>query len=214
MNDLNSIKSYLHYAKAGGKDLDSTVGRGLFYEFVAFDFLQRHLNVKNLQQLGGANDKGVDLSGKWDLSLFPRGSDIPKQRVKSKLITPFLGRKDASVSLRVQCKNYKKNIDPKVIREIVGTHSSLPTAQKNKIIFMVFAPRKMSTQAITLFMDADVPLVYIQMDPLKLAPDGDPYELSHYMKPKTFASLQNHYAGALLAGVDWETSSKESLGRS
>lgn len=81
----------------------STTARGTAYELTTLRFLSSPPLSLSLLRVGGANDKGVDLRGWWDVP--PR---LPDQKEAKRW------------SVVVQCKAEKEKLGPSVIRDLEG----------------------------------------------------------------------------------------------
>lgn len=88
-----SLTSFIDHASASNLDTASTVYKGTLYEYTVLESLQSH--AFKLYRTGGADDKGIDLRGTWQLP----GNHL---------------------DVVVQCKNEAKKIGPKYIRELGG----------------------------------------------------------------------------------------------
>ncbi|KAI8593655.1 hypothetical protein BDZ88DRAFT_96476 [Geranomyces variabilis] len=79
----------------------STVARGTAFELLTLRTLRRH--GLNLRQVGGADDRGIDVRGQWDFC-------------------PTLQPVAPSLPAIVQCKDYETaRAGPALIRELEGT---------------------------------------------------------------------------------------------
>jgi hypothetical protein len=95
----------------------SPTALGTAYELATLAFLSRPpLSLSGLLRVGGANDRGVDLRGWWDMPV-----------VRDDEMRGTLGRKRDSLkrskkrwSVVVQCKAEAKKLGPGVVRELEG----------------------------------------------------------------------------------------------
>ncbi|KTW30236.1 hypothetical protein T552_00714 [Pneumocystis carinii B80] len=94
------LKTFFKYAKRVSLEPKSAYYKGVFYEYIVQDTLRKY-NME-LWRVGGRNDEGIDLRGYWYY-----------EREKKKYKLPVI----------VQCKNEKKKIGSRYIREMNGVLS-------------------------------------------------------------------------------------------
>ncbi|KAJ3152639.1 hypothetical protein HDU89_001332 [Geranomyces variabilis] len=94
------VNSSIHQSQTSSAPT-SPVARGTAFELLTLRMLRRH--GLNLRRVGGADDRGIDLRGQWDLCPTPRQ------------VVP-------SLPAIVQCKDYETDrAGPALIRELEGT---------------------------------------------------------------------------------------------
>ncbi|EMR10829.1 hypothetical protein PNEG_00975 [Pneumocystis murina B123] len=94
------LKTFFKYAQRTSLKPKSAYYKGVFYEYIVQNTLKKY-NM-DLWRVGGRNDQGIDLRGYWYY-----------EREKTKYKLPVI----------IQCKNEKKKIGSKYIREMNGVLS-------------------------------------------------------------------------------------------
>ncbi|GAA5912054.1 Rrg7p [Sporobolomyces salmoneus] len=89
----------------------STTQLGTAYELLALELLSAHPYYMELIRVGGANDKGIDLRGRWETSLTNLSSSERKNRSRSG---------SGLFDVIVQCKAERSPLRPSVLREFEG----------------------------------------------------------------------------------------------
>lgn len=102
--------------------------KGTLYELYVKSFLEQKLNCQDLVKYGGSYDNGVDIIGRWNL--LPYYDEQEVKSVGSMSILRYSQESTYNISkspislsdvqILVQCKNFKKKPDAKIIRELSG----------------------------------------------------------------------------------------------
>lgn len=114
----NSLSSFLAYAARTGLAKDSTVYKGLHYEYTVLSALRR-VGFR-LERVGERGDRGVDLRGRW---LLP-GHGVKQGRLSREGAGELHGLK-----VLLQCKGFNSKgskTSPALIRELEGTFGAAP----------------------------------------------------------------------------------------
>eukprot|EP00924_Labyrinthula_sp_SR-Ha-C_P003249 snap_masked-scaffold_15-processed-gene-3.10-mRNA-1 protein AED:1.00 eAED:1.00 QI:0/-1/0/0/-1/1/1/0/197 len=111
---------------------------GVGFELLTLDFLQRQF-MMTLEHVGGPNDNGIDLKGRWSLL------------------------KENPVVI-VQCKHRvsHKSVGSKLIRELEGTLALI--SNNKKLIGIVANSTRYSAQAIKTFKKSSKPMLLFNFD--------------------------------------------------
>lgn len=177
----------------------TTVHKGTLYELTVERELRRKLLMQELEVVGGANDGGVDLTGKWPLGSIYRNCinksvitepklPLKGSRINGKLIKPLINRLQTdpeesrlTIDAVVQCKAFTSKISPKEIRELAGTFLSLyPTKQKSDSLGLAImcSPHLLTTSSIKLIDQLNIPFIYLRIETLQPT-DSEEYDLSN-----------------------------------
>ncbi|GAA5948404.1 hypothetical protein JCM3765_001408 [Sporobolomyces pararoseus] len=149
----------------------STSHLGTAFELVTLDLLSTHPYYMNLIRVGGANDKGVDLRGRWNLS-----------NLTSPLTLPSLGspstRNSRSLDVIVQCKAERTSLRPSVLREFEGVlqnQSHQNSTTKPLPLGILVSLNGFSTQTINRSVESRWPLslVHLRVERERLRLDGN-----------------------------------------
>ncbi|KAG4304676.1 hypothetical protein PORY_002069 [Pneumocystis oryctolagi] len=97
----SNLKTFFKYAQNLSLNPESSYYKGIFYEYIVQKTLRKY-NM-DLWRSGGTNDCGIDLRGKWYYEI---------------------GQIKYQCPIIVQCKNQKKKIGPKCVRELEGVLSN------------------------------------------------------------------------------------------
>lgn len=172
--------------------------------------LQDKLAMTKLTNTGGANDKGVDIKGSWQVSkiyntmnpiLQLDSIDIPKRcTANGAVLKPFrhkIGTQD-QLKVLVQCKAFNRSkVAPREFRELVGTFVSLvPSAQRNKTVTIMCSPHLLTREGLTLINSIRMPLIYLRVEMLQ--PDGTGYNVLNSGRLLNY--YENDYAVQFLQG--------------
>lgn len=200
MKRFHSVQSYISQAAINGTSPTSTVFLGTLYEFTVKEQLERRFGM-SLDHVGGANDGGRDLAGRWDISPMRQGGEPIPIRVGGKLIKPMLLRKSPIMDVFVQCKCFNTKIAAKELRELCGVlNASVRAQDKFRTLGVMCAPSTPTAQARTLMDQSMVPLVFCQVMEQRCLGD-DPYDVRNYEGSTILGQYLNPLAIALLQGV-------------
>lgn len=219
LKHVQSCQEYLDYCHHKGTPFTSTVFKGTLYELTAKALLEKSLNFFGLVRSGGANDNGLDLYGRWDLSQFKEMKSKPPKKVLSTslllLCKPFSTRKSAldllqDVVVLVQCKNHRSKIKAATVRELAGIrefHINMSSKIDRRRTFMVLvSPLPMTKQAQIQMDTSDVPMLHAQVMPLEPPVDVGPgdYRLETWEGGVLGPIYLNFTARTLLLGLTVE----------
>ncbi|CAK3811514.1 unnamed protein product [Lecanosticta acicola] len=138
----HDLESYLRFAKASGKNLESRLHKGTVYEYT----VQKELRTYgfSLQHRGRTKDLGIDLIGSWKLPSAP-----------------------GQLQVVIQCKAGKNTSAH--IRELEGTALNAPYSHrvKNKLALLISAT-KATTGVLEAMQRSQLPMAfaYISRDGL------------------------------------------------
>jgi len=118
----DSLPTFLKHAQQTSLCEKSSVYIGTHYEYLALSQLTPY--GFELQRVGGAGDKGIDLLGKWQPPcLAPSRQKIENEKTKED--------EKMEISVVVQCKA-EKNVRPAQVRELEGVVSSRNAARTDR----------------------------------------------------------------------------------
>lgn len=133
------IPSFLRHANLTSLNPTTTVFTGTLYEYTVLAALTRCLPGISLTRVGGRDDAGVDLLGRWELPRIPRRIPLTTTTIPSNnnnsdnndadTETPEEGEeKKETIPLTIQCKNVQQKSwkGPQYIRELEGALASRP----------------------------------------------------------------------------------------
>ncbi|PVH17678.1 uncharacterized protein CXQ87_000571 [Candidozyma duobushaemuli] len=221
VRDIQTSKDYLEYVRINDKDVTTTIFRGTLYELYAKEFLEKRLNCYDMTRVGGAGDNGVDVFGKWNLNTYWKAlSDVQKLKKypRTSILTASKQYNDAidseatriidlesSIQVFVQCKNYKKRIQPATIREIAGVYDfhAKTALDRMKSFFFLLSPFPLTKQAHRQFDTSPVPLLHLKIpsSPVEYV-DEDDESVDSFGEPAPI--YINQKARKLLRGLEAE----------
>lgn len=184
------------------------------YEYSCLSFLKNNLNCKNMVRIGGANDKGLDLVGKWNLKpYYDALTNIPKTFPLTTLVSKSVehSKKGAlslenNVNILVQCKHYSKKIKPNLVRELSGTYSfhvSSRNSSKNNILFLM-ALTSFTDEALKAFDTFSFPAVFLRVQPMVNNDLNTIFNIDSWDRGCLQSFHMNHKARSLLKGLNLE----------
>ncbi|QLL34743.1 hypothetical protein HG536_0H01180 [Torulaspora globosa] len=190
---------------------NTTVFQGTLYEHTVMRELQGKLAMTSLQKTGGANDRGVDIRGSWDVAkVFHTMNPILKldqtevpARCKLNGVTfkPFRHKlpRETQLKVLVQCKAFTSSkVAPKEFRELLGTFASLVSGpQRNKTAIMMCSPNMLTKDGLSLINSVPMPLIYLRIEMLRLK--GADYDIADSGRLLNY--YENEYAAQFLQGM-------------
>lgn len=190
---------------------NTTVFQGTLYEHTVMRELQEKLAMTQMQKTGGANDRGVDIRGSWDVSkIFHAMNPILKldqleipARCKFNGVTfkPFRHKlpRETQLKVLIQCKAFTSSkVAPKEFRELLGTFTSLvPSRQRNKTAIMMCSPNMLTKDGLRLINSVAMPLIYLRIEMLRLK--GAQYDIADSGRLLNY--YENEYASQFLQGT-------------
>ncbi|KAJ1544225.1 hypothetical protein HK096_007767, partial [Nowakowskiella sp. JEL0078] len=109
----------------------STTKIGTDFEYLTKKTLERY--GFSLRRVGGAHDKGIDLTGVWKIP-----TNVPSSKTQSPTLETI-----RTIPVIVQCKNHSLTPGPSALREIQGALSEAHTVtsvyHQNSLAFLVSA---------------------------------------------------------------------------
>lgn len=195
---------------------NSTVFQGNLYEYTVMRELSKKLKIDKLKKIGGANDGGVDLIGKWPLKIiFGRmnqtlnleNNEVPiTNKCNGVTVKPLYhiltGKKpkDLSLNVLVQCKGFTSSkVSPKELRELVGTYTSRAKSfsRSKKTVMIMCSPNMLTKEGLNLINSVPIPLMYLRIDMIKQIKNE--YDIDN--SGKLFNYYENYYASLLLQNL-------------
>ncbi|CUM63499.1 uncharacterized protein PRCAT00001075001 [Priceomyces carsonii] len=227
-SSIQNCQEYLDYCKHNSIQLESTNFRGTLYELAAMEILKEQLHCDGLLKVGGANDQGVDIIGKWNLKHFWDQSLLrfPQERslqdiknndsmLKSTIEAgEFLDKNgnrklislEKDINILVQCKNHQSKIRVSTIRELTGTyfnHTRSTDVYKN-YMFLI-SPGTLTKQAHSLMDTIDIPMIHCRLSSLQsISSEEDVYKLENWNGPVLKSIYLNRLSRQLLRGLNLE----------
>ncbi|GAA5994054.1 hypothetical protein JCM5350_004662 [Sporobolomyces pararoseus] len=137
----------------------STSHLGTAFELVTLDLLSTHPYYMNLIRVGGANDKGVDLRGRWGLSNSTARSTVPSLGSPSP-------RSSRSLDVIVQCKAERTSLRPSILREFEGVlqnQSHQNSSTKRLPLGILVSLNGFSAQTINRSVESRWPLSLVHL---------------------------------------------------
>ncbi|AQZ17826.1 RRG7 (YOR305W) [Zygosaccharomyces parabailii] len=207
-------EAILQFIKQNQDISHSSVFKGTLYEHTVMRELNEKLAMKELQKVGGANDRGVDIKGQWPLDIIFRKTvpivhleqnAIPTRctihgtslKPLSKKLQENGGKLDP-IKVLVQCKAFSfSKVSPRELRELLGTFASVvPDTQRKRTIIMMCSPNLLTKEGLSLVNALRVPLIYLRIEMLRQS--GGAYDLCNSGRLLNY--YENDYAAALLQG--------------
>lgn len=190
---------------------NTTVFQGTLYEHTVMRELQEKLAMTSLRKTGGANDRGVDIRGSWDVAkVFHTMNPILKldqtevpARCKFNGVTfkPFRHKlpRETQLKVLIQCKAFTSSkVAPKEFRELLGTFTSLvSSSQRNKTAIMMCSPNMLTKDGLSLINSVAMPLIYLRIEMLRLK--GSQYDIADSGRLLNY--YENEYAAQFLQGM-------------
>lgn len=219
VRDIQTSRDYLEYVRINNKDVTTTIFRGTLYELYAKEFLEKRVNCFDMTRVGGAGDNGVDIFGRWNLATYwnslsdaqklkkyPRTSILSASKQYNDAIDNEIDKLvdlETSVNVFVQCKNYKKRIQPITIREIAGVYDfhARTAVDRMKSFFFLLLPFPMTPKALCQFDTSPVPILHLKIpsSPVEHANEDDE-SVDSFGKPAPI--YINKKARKLLRGLE------------
>lgn len=209
---FSSNGAILQFIRNNPEISHSTVFQGTLYEHTVMRELGEKLHMIELQRIGGSNDRGIDIRGRWPLDfVFDRVrrvvslEEVPKRdKIHGSALKPLRRKLDEKrgqlepLKVLVQCKAFNAlKVSPKEFRELVGTFASnVPDTQRNSTVIMMCSPNLLTKEGLNLINTVKLPLVYLRIEMLKRISDG--YDLPNSGRLLNY--YENDYAAALLQG--------------
>lgn len=165
----NPSRQINDFIRSNQKIAQSSVFQGTLYELTVMKELANKLLMSNLSKVGGANDKGVDIIGDWNVNGI---SQKMNTLLKNNKDVKFLSERNP-FGIFVQCKAFKHTkVSPRDLRELVGTYTALAGQSffgekdiantKQNLIFMC-SPNLLTPQGIKLINTVRIPIIYIRI---------------------------------------------------
>ncbi|CCH59128.1 hypothetical protein TBLA_0B02860 [Henningerozyma blattae CBS 6284] len=164
----------------------STVFQGTLYEYTVMRELSNKLLMKDLNKIGGAGDKGIDIVGSWPIypiyekmnPIFKLSEDkiLKRTKINGAFVKPLRNKLEEEnanmkpINIAVQCKAFRTSkVSPRDLRELVGTYTSLfanPSGKYNKapIIIFMCSPNLLTKDGINLINSVSIPLIYLRVN--------------------------------------------------
>ncbi|QLQ81860.1 hypothetical protein HG537_0G01140 [Torulaspora globosa] len=188
----------------------TTVFQGTLYEHTVMRELEGKLAMTNLRKTGGANDRGVDIRGSWNISkVFNTMSPILKldqteipARCKFNGVTfkPFRHKlpRETQLNVLIQCKAFTSSkVAPREFRELLGTFTSqVSNSQRNKTAIMMCSPNMLTKDGLSLINSVSMPLIYLRIEMLRQR--GTEYDID---SGRLLNYYENEYAAQFLQGM-------------
>ncbi|CAI5756214.1 unnamed protein product [Candida verbasci] len=218
ISSIQDSQEYLTHCLING-NLNSTVFKGTLYELYVKSYLESNFHCFDLIKIGGANDNGADIIGRWNLLPFyeeikheeigklPVGASLLKTSIESKYFNCARTQTSLSdINLVVQCKNHKGKLGPMYIREagIVLNHLKYP---KNSSFMFIVSPNNLSTKAIDQMNNTQSALIHLSITPLTC--ENHSKDLKKWKGGNLSSIYINNYARKLLMGFKMEQQLKK-----
>lgn len=232
LSQCRAPSDYLKQCQLSESSHTSTVFRGTLYEIHTMSVFERLFNCRNLVNVGGAYDNGLDLIGSWNLIPFWERvkNDLPNPKyfrglLISRLVeyqesigedarvqTPRLSLA-SDVNVLVQCKNSLHKIGATIVRELSGIyHFHMKKKSQHMKTFMFLAsPLPMTSQALALMEGFKFPAGHLRLDPLMHKPMTAPYDIKNYLDGLPRQVYFNTEARKALKGLSVELFLKASI---
>lgn len=159
----------------------SSVFQGTLYEYTVMRELHHKLSMYNLERVGGANDRGVDIKGHWRVSEIQNRMnpilnldqvEIPKRcNVKGSIFKPYRGKSmPHDLKVLVQCKAHTHaKVGPKEFRELVGTFTSVVRRpETSKTVMLMCSPHVLTKDGLKLIDSVPMPIIFLRVEMLRL----------------------------------------------
>lgn len=201
---FKNTEQYFKYAKSKELKTNSTVFSGTSFELASMSELQKCFKGLNLHHVGGTNDNGIDLSGKWNLEkyLTKNDSKIMNDKVHDEEIISILNQSIPELNVLVQCKNYSTKITAKEIRELPGIfHAEFNHINSKNSMVLFCAPNVLTKNGIQQIQSSNIPIGYCQISRLNQVKRGDLYDINNYSGGLLLNFLPNGNLEALLKGT-------------
>lgn len=190
---------------------NTTVFQGTLYEHTVMRELQNKLAMTQLQKTGGANDRGVDIRGSWDIWRIYSTMDpvlrldqvqVPARgKFNGVSFKPFKHKlpKETQLKVLVQCKAFTSSkVAPKEFRELLGTFASMVSnSRRNKTVIMMCSPNMLTNDGLRLINSVALPLIYLRIEMLRLR--GSAYDIADSGRLLNY--YENDYAAQFLQGL-------------
>lgn len=165
--------------------------------------LTASLNGIELHHVGGTNDNGIDLSGKWNVSPNKTNTPVPSsETINDDVVIPILNQQNPELNVLVQCKNYSTKITAKEIRELPGIfHAEFNSINSKNSIMLFCAPNVLTKNGIQQVLSSNIPIGYCQISKMTQVRKGDLYDVGNYKGGELVGFLPNAHLLALLSGT-------------
>ncbi|RCK66016.1 Required for respiratory growth protein 7, mitochondrial [Candida viswanathii] len=211
---IQSCQEYLDYCLSNSINTGSTVFKGTLYELYVKSFLEQQLHCTDLVKYGGSYDNGVDVIGRWNL--LPYYDEAQVKKLGSKSILKYsqesaFNTSKSPISLAndvqvlVQCKNFKKKPDAKIIRELSGILDFHKFSKKSTVMFIA-TPLPCTPQAITQLDNTKHAIIHLMISSLvnSESESDNFFALDTWTGGKLNDVYMNRQARALLSGLNLE----------
>lgn len=185
LRDIQSCREYLEYGRLNQKDIFSPTFRGTLYELQTKEHLEEQFKCYDMTRVGGANDNGIDIFGKWNLAYYwdqlldeqksikyPKNSIIANSSQQSSFCNKGSNKSidmRSQIDVLVQCKNYRRRLQAKTIRELSGIYHyhAKSTLDRMKTFFFLLLPFVLTEQGHRQFDASEIPLIHMRITPLE-----------------------------------------------
>lgn len=211
-SSIQDCQTYLRYCLRNNVNTGSTVFKGTLYELYVKSFLEQKLNCQDLIKYGGSYDNGVDIIGRWNL--LPYYDEKEVKSVGSMSILRYSQESNYNISkspislsdvqILVQCKNFKKKPDAKIIRELSGILDYHDFNKKSTIMFIV-TPSPCTSQATIQLDKSKHAIIHLMISPLvNNSKIDDFFNLNEWTGGNLRQVYMNRQSRSLLSGLNLE----------